>query len=98
MVLKEKTTKVKPADLEQKQKSGEAGKVEDSQRLTMTISEFAEASGISRNLAYDLARRNELGVPVIRLGARMVLSRSSVIALLSGNSQPNGRGADGKDS
>ena len=73
--------------------------MEDNQKLTMTIPEFAEASGISRNLAYDLARRNELPVPVIRLGGkRMVLSRKSVLVLLSGNGQLNGKGTDGKDS
>lgn len=50
--------------------------------LTMTIPEVAKALGISRGLAYDLARRNELPVPVIRLGKRMVLSRKAVEALL----------------
>ena len=50
--------------------------------LTMTIPEVAKALGISRGLAYDLARRNELPVPVIRLGRRMVLSRKAVEALL----------------
>ena len=54
----------------------------DNQKLTMTISEFAEASGISRNLAYDLARRNELPVPVIRFGRRMVVSRKALERLL----------------
>ena len=86
-------TKVNLDDLEEK--ITEAGKMEDNQKLTMTISEFAEASGISRNLAYDLARRDELPVPVIRLGRRMVLSRKSVLALLSGNGQPDEKGADG---
>jgi predicted DNA-binding transcriptional regulator AlpA len=52
--------------------------------LTMTIPEFAAVFSISRGLAYDLARRNALPVPVIKLGKRMVLSRKAVEGLLSG--------------
>ena len=52
--------------------------------LVMTIPEVAEALGISRGLAYDLARRDALPVEVIRLGRRMVLSRKAVEALLEG--------------
>ena len=55
--------------------------------LVMSIPEFARACSISKGLAYDLARRNELPVKVIRLGRRMVLSRRAVEALLSGNSE-----------
>lgn len=55
--------------------------------LTMTIPEAARVLGISRGLAYDLARRNELPVPVIKLGRRMVLSRKAVEVLLSGNAE-----------
>jgi len=62
--------------------------MQDNQRLTMTIPEFAEATGISKNLAYDLARREKLPVPVIKLGKRMVLSRKAVLALLEGDSKP----------
>lgn len=50
--------------------------------LVMSITEFARATSISRGLAYDLARRDALPVPVIRLGRRMVLSRKAVEALL----------------
>ena len=50
--------------------------------LTMSIPEVAKALGISRGLAYDLARRDKLPVRVIRLGKRMVLSRKAVEALL----------------
>ena len=53
--------------------------------LTMTIPEVARVLGISRGLAYDLANRDALPVPVIKLGRRMVLSRKAVEALLSGN-------------
>jgi len=62
--------------------------MQDNQRLTMTIPEFAEAAGISKNLAYDLARREKLPVPVIKLGKRMVLSRKAVLALLEGDGKP----------
>ena len=52
-------------------------------RLTMTIPEFAEATGCSRNLAYQLARVGKLPVPVIRLGEkRMCVSRRAVQQLL----------------
>jgi excisionase family DNA binding protein len=43
--------------------------------LTLTIEEVAAALGIGRTLAYDLARRDELPVPVLRLGRRLVVSR-----------------------
>jgi len=56
----------------------------------MTISEFAEASGISRGLAYSLAKQDALGVRVIKLGRRLVLSRAKAKALLSGH----GKGQD----
>lgn len=53
--------------------------------LTMTIPEVARVLGISRGLAYDLAKRNELPVKVLRLGERrMVVSRRALEDLLSG--------------
>jgi excisionase family DNA binding protein len=54
--------------------------------LTMTIKEVGNALGISRGLAYDLARRGELPVPVIKIGIkRMVVSRQAVENLLAGH-------------
>jgi len=54
-------------------------------RLTMTIPEFAVATGCSRNLAYSLARQDKLPVPVIKLGdKRLVVSRRAVEQLLNG--------------
>lgn len=51
----------------------------------MTIPEVARALGISRGLAYELARRNELPVPVIRLGEkRMIVSSQALEDLLAG--------------
>ena len=54
-------------------------------KLTMTISEVAKALGISRGLAYELAKRDELPVKVLRLGEkRMVVPRRALEDLLSG--------------
>jgi len=61
----------------------------ETEKLTITIPEFAKVFSISRGLAYDLARRNELPVPVIRLGKRMVLSRKAVEGLLSAKTNLN---------
>ena len=56
------------------------------ERLTMSIKEFSEATGCSRNLAFRLARRNELPVPTIFIGEkRMCVSLRAVLALLEGN-------------
>jgi hypothetical protein len=58
----------------------------NNERLTMTIPEFAAATGCSKNLAFRLARLNRLPVPVIYIGEkRMCVSRRAVLALLSGN-------------
>ena len=52
--------------------------------LTMTIHEVARVFGISRALAYTLARQDALPVPVIRLGnKRMVVSRKAIEAQLN---------------
>jgi predicted DNA-binding transcriptional regulator AlpA len=60
--------------------------METNERLTMTIPEFAQGIGISRNQAYTLARQDSLPVAVIKLGPkRMVVSRRAVMELLQGN-------------
>ena len=64
----------------------------NSQRLTMTIPEFSEAAGISKNLSYSLAKQDRLGVKVIYLGKRMVLSRKAVLTLLEGGREWKARG------
>ena len=65
--------------------------VSKTERLTMTIPEFAEATGCSRNLAFRLARQNQLPVPVIYIGAkRMFVSRRAVDALLASNFKSEG--------
>ncbi|MFC2018738.1 hypothetical protein ACFLU4_02115 [Chloroflexota bacterium] len=58
----------------------------------MTITEFAKATGCSRNLAFRLARQNKLPVPVIYIGEkRMCVSRQAVEMLLSGEVQKEER-------
>ena len=65
--------------------------LQNSECLTMTIPEFAEATGCSRNLAFRLARQNKLPVPVIFIGPkRMCVSRKAVLALLSCDTQKKG--------
>ena len=57
--------------------------MQDNERLTMTIPEFAAAMGCSKYLAYSLAAEDKLPVKVIRLGEnRMVVSRKAVLDLL----------------
>ena len=51
-------------------------------RLTLNIEDVARLLGINRSTAYELARRDALPVPVIRLGRRMVVSRRAMEALL----------------
>lgn len=55
----------------------------------MSIPEFARVFSISRALAYSLARRDSLPVPVIRLGRRLLLSRKAVDRLLLDNDEVN---------
>ncbi len=56
-------------------------------RLTLNIEDVAKLLGINRSTAYELARRDELPVPVIRLGRRMVVSRHALDAVLAAQHQ-----------
>jgi excisionase family DNA binding protein len=58
---------------------GEAG------RLTLTVEEAAHLLGISRGLAYELARCGKL--PVVRLGRRMLIPRAALEKMLSQQKQ-----------
>lgn len=51
---------------------------------TLTIPEAARLLGVGRNLAYETAaREGELaGVPIIRVGRRILLPRNSFLAVL----------------
>jgi excisionase family DNA binding protein len=66
----------------------------DRERLTLDIEEVAHLLGINRSTAYELARCDQLPVPVIRLGRRMVVSRHALDTLLTAQHEPKAdRGA-----
>lgn len=52
-------------------------------RETLNIEAVGKMLGISRPVAYELARRDQLPVPVIRLGRRMVVSKRALEEVLS---------------
>ena len=49
---------------------------------TVDLVTAARALGISRNVAYGLAGRNEFPVPVLRLGCRYRIPTSGLLQLL----------------
>ena len=51
---------------------------------TMTLQAFGELTGTPRGRLYDLAAKDQLPVPVHRIGTRYVLSRSLVERWLAG--------------
>lgn len=51
------------------------------QSLTMTIDEAGELLGVSRNSAYQAARKGE--IPVIRIGKRMLVPRAEFERMLN---------------
>ena len=53
---------------------------DDSERLTITVEEAAKRLGISRGLAYTLARRGE--IPAVRLGRRLVVPAGAIERIL----------------
>ena len=53
--------------------------------LTLTVEEVAARLGISRALAYQLAKADRLPVPVLRLGRRVVVSRVALEHVLAGH-------------
>ena len=55
----------------------------DLDRQTVNIEAAGKILGISRPTAYELARRDALPVPVIRLGNRMVVSKRALEELLN---------------
>ena len=56
------------------------GETSATEPLTLTIEETARALGIGRNLAYALAREDRL--PVVRLGRRLLVSRTALEHML----------------
>ncbi len=61
----------------------------DNERLTLTIPEVARALGISRNLAYELAKQGK--IPALRLSLRrLVVPRYALERMLAEASKPKG--------
>ncbi len=55
---------------------------ERGERLVFSIPETARMLGVSRALAYELARRGEL--PTMQLGRRRVVPRPALVSMLAG--------------
>ncbi len=58
---------------------------------TLTVPEAAKLLGVGRNLAYEIvARDGELaGVPVIRVGRRLLIPQARFLAVLGLDSPPD---------
>lgn len=54
------------------------------QRETYTLEEFRAKLGLSRTVAYELARTDTLPVKAIRVGRRYLFPKARVDALLAG--------------
>jgi excisionase family DNA binding protein len=65
-----------------RREGNEAKRIE---RLTLTVEEAAHLLGISRGLAYEMARCGKL--PVVRFGRRMVIPKEALRKMLN---QPTG--------
>lgn len=53
------------------------------ERDMMTLEELRHRLGISASVAYELANRNDLPIPTIRVGRRFLFSRRAYDRLLS---------------
>ena len=53
------------------------------ERRTLTVTEAAEALGVSRNKAYDAARRGE--IPTIKIGKRILVPVVALERMLQGS-------------
>ena len=53
------------------------------ERQTVNLPDAFKMLGISRPVGYELAKRDALAVPVIRLGHRMVVSKRALDDLLN---------------
>lgn len=53
----------------------------EAERLTLTVEEVAHLLGISRGLAYELARSGRL--PVVRLGRRLLVPKVALERMLA---------------
>ncbi len=57
----------------------------DTERRTVTVTEAARQLGISRSFAYQAIAKGIFPVPVIRIGARVVVSRAALDRYLGGD-------------
>lgn len=55
-----------------------------SSRRTVTVTEAARQLGISRSFAYQAIARGDFPVPVLRIGGRVVVSRTALDRYLDG--------------
>jgi excisionase family DNA binding protein len=62
----------------------------EADRSTLTVEEAAARLGISRTLAYELARTGRLPVPVLRLGRRVLVSRLALERVLAAEGVTHG--------
>jgi excisionase family DNA binding protein len=61
------------------------------ERRTLTLSEAAKLLGIGRSTAYEQARTGSVvGVPVLRVGRRQLLSRAAIERVLDGEDEREG--------
>jgi excisionase family DNA binding protein len=58
----------------------ERSETSKTERLTLTVEEAAHLIGISRGLAYEMARCGKL--PVVRFGRRLLVSRGALERML----------------
>jgi predicted DNA-binding transcriptional regulator AlpA len=68
-------------------------KTADVDRQTVNMETVFKTLGISRPVGYELARRDALPVPVIKLGRRMVVSKRALEALLDAQKSAAGNEA-----
>jgi excisionase family DNA binding protein len=59
------------------------------ERETLTIAEMAELLGISRTVCYELAARDELPVPTLRVGRQYRFSRRAFDELMQSQHTPS---------
>jgi excisionase family DNA binding protein len=58
------------------------------ERAFLTISEFAKLLGIGSTTAYEMAKRDALPIPVLRVGNQYRISKAAYLALV--NAQHDG--------
>ena len=52
------------------------------EKLTVSVTEAAKLLGLSRNSAFEAARRGDL--PVVRVGRRLLVSRRRLLEMIDG--------------